>query len=79
MKEKLKMYLPIIIMLVVALTAGILIWLDILHVDQIIAAVNDNRPLAALVILALFAFKGCSCIPFALYPIYGTLAFSYIF
>lgn len=59
MKEKLKMYLPIIIMLVVALTAGILIWLDILHVDQIIAAVNDNRPLAALVILALFAFKGC--------------------
>lgn len=55
MKEKLKMYLPIIIMLVVALTAGILIWLDILHVDQIIAAVNDNRPLAALVILALFA------------------------
>ncbi len=32
MKEKLKMYLPIIIMLVVALTAGILIWLDILHV-----------------------------------------------
>ena len=56
MKEKLKMYLPIIVMLIIALTAGILIWLDILHVDQIIAAVNDNRPLAALVILALFAF-----------------------
>ena len=54
------MYLPIIVMLVIALTAGILIWLDILKVDQIIAAVNDNRLIAALVILALFAFKGCS-------------------
>lgn len=59
------MYLPIIVMLIIALTAGILIWLDILHVDQIIAAVNDNRLLAAIVILALFAFKGCSCIPYA--------------
>lgn len=75
MKEKLKMYLPIIIMLVVALTAGILIWLDILHVDQIIAAVNDNRPLAALVILALFAFKGCSCIPYAVILIGCALIF----
>lgn len=45
------MYLPIIVMLIIALTAGILIWLDILHVDQIIAAVNDNRLLAAIVIL----------------------------
>ena len=69
------MYLPIIIMLVVALTAGILIWLDILHVDQIIAAVNDNRPLAALVILALFAFKGCSCIPYAVILIGCALIF----
>ena len=59
------MYLPIIVMLVIALTAGILIWLDILKVDQIIAAVNDKRLIAALVILALFAFKGCSCIPYA--------------
>ena len=59
------MYLPIALMLVTALTAGLLIWLDVLHVDQIIAAVNDNRPLALLVILALFAFKGCSCIPYA--------------
>lgn len=75
MKEKLKMYLPIIIMLVVALTAGILIWFDILHVDQIIAAVNDNRPLAALVIFALFAFKGCSCIPYAVILIGCALIF----
>lgn len=69
------MYLPIIIMLIIALTAGILIWLDILHVDQIIAAVNDNRPLAAIVILALFAFKGCSCIPYAVILIGCALIF----
>jgi uncharacterized membrane protein YdjX (TVP38/TMEM64 family) len=75
MKINLKRYLPIIVMLVVALTAGILIWLDILHVDQIIAAVNDNRPLALLVILALFAFKGCSCIPYAVILIGCALIF----
>ena len=69
------MYLPIIVMLIIALTAGILIWLDILHVDQIIAAVNDNRPLAAIVILALFAFKGCSCIPYAVILIGCALIF----
>lgn len=75
MKEKLKMYLPIIVMLVIALTAGILIRLDILKVDQIIAAVNDNRLIAALVILALFAFKGCSCIPYAVILIGCALIF----
>lgn len=75
MKEKLKMYLPIIVMLVIALTAGILIWLDILKVDQIIAAVNDNKLIAALVILALFAFKGCSCIPYAVILIGCALIF----
>ncbi len=75
MKDKLKMYLPIALMLVIALTAGILIWLDVLHVDQIIAAVNDNRLLALLVILALFAFKGCSCIPYAVILIGCALIF----
>ncbi len=75
MREKLRMYLPIALMLAVALTAGILIWLDILHVDRIIAAVNDNRPLALLVILALFAFKGCSCIPYAVILIGCALIF----
>ena len=69
------MYLPIIVMLVIALTAGILIWLDILKVDQIIAAVNDNRLIAALVILALFAFKGCSCIPYVVILIGCALIF----
>ena len=69
------MYLPIIVMLVIALTAGILIWLDILKVDQIIAAVNDNSLIAALVILALFAFKGCSCIPYAVILIGCALIF----
>lgn len=67
--------MPIIVMLVIALTAGILIWLDILKVDQIIAAVNDNRLIAALVILALFAFKGCSCIPYAVILIGCALIF----
>ena len=62
-------------MLVIALTAGILIRLDILKVDQIIAAVNDNRLIAALVILALFAFKGCSCIPYAVILIGCALIF----
>ena len=62
-------------MLIIALTAGILIWLDILQVDQIIAAVNGNRLLAAIVILALFAFKGCSCIPYAVILIGCALIF----
>ncbi len=75
MKDRIRMYLPIALMLIAALTAGILIWLDVLHIDQIIAAVNDNRPLALLVILALFAFKGCSCIPYAVILIGCALIF----
>lgn len=75
MKDRIRMYLPIVLMLIAALTAGILIWLDVLHIDQIIAAVNDNRPLALLIILALFAFKGCSCIPYAVILIGCALIF----
>lgn len=75
MKDRIRIYLPIALMLIAALTAGILIWLDVLHIDQIIAAVNDNRPLALLVILALFAFKGCSCIPYAVILIGCALIF----
>ena len=52
-------------MLVVAAVAGVLIATGVLQVDKIIAAVNNNKPLAALVIMALFAFKGFSCIPYA--------------
>lgn len=65
MKDKIRMYLPVLLMLVVAAAAGVLIATDVLQVDKIIAAVNNNKPLAALVIMALFAFKGFSCIPYA--------------
>lgn len=75
MKNKIRMYLPIALMLVIAATCGILIWAGVLKVDQIIAAVNNNRPLAAVVILALFAFKGCSCIPYAVIVVGCSLIF----
>lgn len=65
MKDKIRMYLPVLLMLVVAAAAGVLIATGTLQVDKIIAAVNNNKPLAALVIMALFAFKDFSCIPYA--------------
>lgn len=65
MKDKIRMYLPVLLMLVVAAAAGVLIATGTLQVDKIIAAVNNNKPLAVLVIMALFAFKGFSCIPYA--------------
>lgn len=65
MKDKIRMYLPVLLMLIVAAAAGVLIATGTLQVDKIIAAVNNNKPLAALVIMALFAFKGFSCIPYA--------------
>lgn len=65
MKDKIRMYLPVLLMLVVAAVAGVLIATGVLQVDKIIAAVNNNKPLAVLVIMALFAFKGFSCIPYA--------------
>lgn len=75
MKNKLVKYLPIIVMLIIAATAGILISCGALQVDRVIAAVDDNKPIAALVILALFAFKGCSCIPYAVIAIGCSLIF----
>ncbi|MGM9574917.1 MAG: VTT domain-containing protein [Oscillospiraceae bacterium] len=65
MLKKLKLYLPIIIMVIVAAAVGVLLLNGTLQVDQIIAAVDDNKPLAAAVILALFVFKGFSCLPYA--------------
>lgn len=64
MLNRLKMYLPLIVMAVIAAAAGVLLLTGVLRVDQIIAAVNYNKPLAAAVILALFALKGCSCLPY---------------
>lgn len=75
MGDKLKRYLPIIIMIIAVAVVGALISLDILHVDEIIAAVDDNRPVAALVILALFAVKGFTCIPYAVITVGCALIF----
>lgn len=75
MGDKLKRYLPIIIMIIAVAVVGALISLDILHVDEIIAAVDDNRPMAALVILALFAVKGFTCIPYAVITVGCALIF----
>lgn len=75
MGDKFKRYLPIIIMIIAVAVVGALISLDILHVDEIIAAVDDNRPVAALVILALFAVKGFTCIPYAVITVGCALIF----
>lgn len=75
MKNKIIKYLPIIVMLIIAAAAGILISCGVLQVDRVIAAVDDNKPVAALVILALFAFKGCSCIPYGVIAIGCALIF----
>ncbi len=75
MKGKFVRYLPIVIMLLCAATVGILIACGVLKLDELIAAVDDNRPLAALVILALFAFKGCSFIPYGVISIGCALIF----
>ena len=65
MLKKIRLYLPIIIMAIIAAVVGILLLNGTLQVDRIIAAVNDNKPLAAAVILALFVFKGLSGLPYA--------------
>lgn len=75
MLKKLKLYLPIIIMAAVAATVGVLLLNGTLQVDQIIAAVDDNRALAAAVILALFVFKGFSCLPYAVILVGCSLIF----
>lgn len=63
--KKLKMYLPIVIMAATVAVVGVLLATDVLRVEDIIAAVEDNKPLAVVVILALFIFKGFSCLPYA--------------
>lgn len=63
--KKLKMYLPIVVMALVVAVVGVLLATDVLRVEDIITAVEDNKPLAAVVILALFIFKGFSCLPYA--------------
>ena len=65
MLKKLRLYLPIIIMAIIAAVVGILLLNGTLQVDRIIAPVDSNKPLAAAVILALFVFKGLSGLPYA--------------
>ena len=58
--KKLKYYIPIIVMLCIAAVVGILIWLGVLDVDQIVKTVSDNKTAAFFVLMALFLIKGCS-------------------
>lgn len=58
--KKLKYYIPIIVMLIVAAVVGILVWRGVIDVDDIISAVSENKTAAFFVIMALFALKGCS-------------------
>ena len=47
-------------MLLIAVVVGVLLLTGTLDVDKIIAAVDDNKPIALIVIIALFLLKGCS-------------------
>lgn len=60
MRGKLKHYISIFIMLLIAVIVGVLLLTGTLDVDKIIAAVDDNKPIALIVIIALFLLKGCS-------------------
>lgn len=60
MIKKLKNYLPLIIMLLVAAIVVILMLTGSLNVEQIIEAVRDNKATALLVIMALYVLKGFS-------------------
>ena len=58
MRGKLKQYTSIFIMLLIAVVVGVLLLTGTLDVDKIIAAVDDNKPIALIVIIALFLLKG---------------------
>lgn len=66
MTEKLKNYISILIMLLIAVIVGVLLLTGTLDVERIIAAVRHNKPIAIAVILAMFMLKGCSMVfPYA--------------
>jgi len=74
--KKLKYYTPIIIMVLIAAVVGVLLLNGTLKVDELIAAVQDNKPVALLVILALYMLKGCSLgIPYAAVTVGCALVF----
>ena len=58
--KKLLNYIPVIIMLLIAAVVALLIYLGKLDPQEAITAVKSNKPLALLIILGLFALKGCA-------------------
>ena len=60
MLKKLKNYIPIIVMCLIAAVIGILLLTDKLDVGSMISAARGNRTLAFFIILALYIVKGCS-------------------
>ena len=60
MRDILKNYLSIIIMLLIALTVGILLWAGVLDVNTIITTARDKKLLALVIIMGLYIMKGVS-------------------
>lgn len=79
MLKKLKYYIPIIIMLAVAAVVGVLLLNGTLEVQELIASVQSNKPVALAVIIALFLLKGCSLgVPYAAILIGCALVFDIV-
>ena len=60
MLSKLKNYLSVIIVLVLAAALAVLLATDTLDVQELVTAVRDNKLTALLVIMALYVVKGCT-------------------
>ena len=76
MVKKLKSFLPLIIMLLVAAVVAALMLTGRLNVEQIIAAVRDNKTAALLVIMALYVLKGFSIgVPYAAIAVGAAMVF----
>lgn len=64
--KKLRQYLPLIIMLVIAAVVAALVFTGTVTVDELVAAADDNRALTVAVLAAIYIVKGLSlCIPLA--------------
>lgn len=76
MVKKLKSFLPLIIMLLIAAAVAVLMLTGRLNVEQIIAAVRDNKTAALLVIMALYVLKGFSIgVPYAAIAVGAAMVF----
>lgn len=76
MVKKLKSFLPLIIMLLIAAAVAVLMLTGRLNVEQIIAAVRDNKTAALLVIMALYVLKGLSIgVPYAAIAVGAAMVF----